>query len=548
MSYKFVQILNSNDAPNTERETSTVTFGIDIRPVNQKPSVALNLGVSRSWLSWPASFIDVETQSCYSDKANGCNYDQNLGIAYPDLPAALPLYFSGADVDSSSLSAVITGINCAQGAIVNSTASSAVLTVGQSLTFNSNSWAALVKFLPTQDGAASPYCTIKYRVKDEENTSDDEGTIVINIASVPLPPRSEDVRVFAPRLAATPFQFFARSVNDKDTSGAQVARKVVKLEVLSCSGDLTSTLTIDGQTVACGTASPLTMTITDNSADVSTGTGLEHTFNGEWTPTAASAANGLTIKVRFTDDHDPALTSLVYTISFAFRAINYPPEMSFIVPGKDAAYGQNIVNKITFPIKGQVGGGSVGYLARDPDSGVNGQVHAEINSIGGDESKFDLTLTGGDTRVISVNRPGHSFSIDAPINVVNDILASMAVEISQTNKISFNVSITINDNGYTGACSVDNANPCSKVATALLIVSGDSAAPVVAYGLAAGAGGAALAAAAAAAIAWRALRTPPTESYNPWALDDANEGAVSNPLFEERGASGTNPMFEMSGN
>ncbi len=43
---------------------------------------------------------------------------------------------------------------------------------------------------------------------------------------------------------------------------------------------------------------------------------------------------------------------------------------------------------------------------------------------------------------------------------------------------------------------------------------------------------------------FRKLRTPPTESYNPWEMDDPVEGTVMNPLFESPGNSGDNPMFE----
>ncbi|MBS1736473.1 MAG: hypothetical protein JSS98_07665 [Bacteroidetes bacterium] len=42
----------------------------------------------------------------------------------------------------------------------------------------------------------------------------------------------------------------------------------------------------------------------------------------------------------------------------------------------------------------------------------------------------------------------------------------------------------------------------------------------------------------------RKLRTPPSESYNPWEMDDANEATVVNPLYEEKGTSGSNPMFD----
>ncbi|MEO5942125.1 MAG: hypothetical protein ABIP30_06075 [Ferruginibacter sp.] len=43
-------------------------------------------------------------------------------------------------------------------------------------------------------------------------------------------------------------------------------------------------------------------------------------------------------------------------------------------------------------------------------------------------------------------------------------------------------------------------------------------------------------------------RSVPSESYNPWDFDDTDENTVSNPLYEQSGGSGMNPLFEGKGN
>lgn len=51
----------------------------------------------------------------------------------------------------------------------------------------------------------------------------------------------------------------------------------------------------------------------------------------------------------------------------------------------------------------------------------------------------------------------------------------------------------------------------------------------------------------AISIAWRSIRTPPSESYNPWEMDNDESGTVLNPLFEAENIKNDNPLYGTEG-
>jgi len=264
-------------------------------------------------------------------------------------------------------------------------------------------------------------------------------------------------------------------------------------------------------------------------------------------PTSASV-NGFSVVVSYHDTHNPALESIDYTLSFAFRVVNQAPQLQFITGSQtEADFGTGLVDRVSVRIAQGSGGASIGYNMRDVDAG-EGDVRAIVNlALAPGVPATAVVLTFRNEGGVVNRNQEFQWIIDAPLAVITAELSSMAFDVTGVTSAQFNFTIEVDDNGLSGACTPDNVNPCHKYATALLIVSASTQANAVAIGLAAGAGGAALAAAAAAAIAWRALREPPTESYNPWEMDDAVEGTVMNPLFEASGNSGDNPMFEGAG-
>jgi hypothetical protein len=550
LTYKFVQVANAQDLSGgfAQLSTSPVSFDIVIAAVNQAPTAKLNYAVSSTWLSFPAAgSANVDPAACATvegEPIDGkCIYDQNLGVPYPDSPAPESIFLSGVDVDNDELSLVVQSISCPAGATIESIKTGQRLAPGSVINdeFVGGIWSPQVRFMPTQDGSGNPYCTFTYKAFDGQLYSEDTATVIVAVNFKPLEPRSQNYRFFAPRKVETPVEFTAYSVNDK-VGDSVTAVYIRAIKISQCSGDTTSTLKIAGTTVNCA-ALPQTIVVANNDADVDVASGKQHTFSGSWLPTSASV-NGFSIVATYIDSHQPALESLPYTLSFAFRLVNQAPELRFVTGSEgEADWGTGLVNRINIRLSQNSGSDSIGHDLRDVDSG-EGDVTVTVKVIRRAEDSSALIEFDWNNPTIVSQVDSNTYTINGPVAAVHSVVSTIALSVSGTSKIQFNISITANDNGYSGACTADDVNPCSKTATALLIITADSAANVVAIGLAAGAGGAALAAAAAAAIAWRALREPPTESYNPWEMDDAVEGTVMNPLFEASGNSGDNPMFE----
>jgi hypothetical protein len=316
--------------------------------------------------------------------------------------------------------------------------------------------------------------------------------------------------------------------------------------ISQCSGDVTSTLTIEGTKIDCSQASTQIVVATPGLNDVAINSGQQHTFSGAWTPTSNSV-NGFSVTAVYADSQGQ--TSIPYTLSFAYRQVDQPPELLYIQPGVSQSdyskYGTNLVNTVNFRLNNHQGGGSIGYYAIDLDAPSTALENATI-VVSPFSDHYDVSFPG-DVQGLVVSTGQGQYQLTAAIGTISQILATMTTSIHGVSSANFTVTITVNDRGFTGSCSSDVATPCNKQAVAVLVVGATSAAPVAAYGLAAGAGAAAAGAAAAAAIAWRKLRTPPTEDYNPWDMDDSNEGTVMSPLFESAGKSGDNLLYVAAG-
>jgi len=234
------------------------------------------------------------------------------------------------------------------------------------------------------------------------------------------------------------------------------------------------------------------------------------------------------------------LTSTTYYHSFLLRMTNSAPTLQYISSGNP--FSEIATYTTTVVPNGNTASLSIGFNAQDDDSGlglVTAIVEVSQGPAGG--SPQLAVLDSASDVVFSADKK--SFRYTATITAVSNVLSTLSFSASDIEG-NYTVQISVNDNGNSGACTLDNTNPCDRLglATVFVIVSKSKGVPA---GAIAGAVGAAAAAAAIASIvAWKKLRTPPTEDYNPWSLDDSSEGAVLNPVFESAGRSGDNPLFE----
>lgn len=550
IAYKFIQKQGQFDVvlPFVPLETATKKFDVVVAPVNQAPYSKKETFMT-NWLSWPVSYADIDPAACATvDQETGskCVFDQNLGVEYPNLPASEALYVFGGDVDSAHLTVRITEVACPAAAQLDVMSTGQRVVAGMLIdqsAFVSNSWKSVIRFKPTQDGSGDPYCSFKYVVNDGLLDSA-ENQVVIAINFQPLPPRSENYRFFAPALEKTPFKVAARTVNDV-FNGVTTNVFITKMTVTSCNGDLTSVLEIAGTTVNCASL-PVVINVASNADDTDSSAGKEHAFTGFWTPTGNSV-QGFSVQVTYEDSHTPtALVSAPYTISFSYRKVNQGPQLQFITGSQTVDdFGVDILNRVAVRLQGGSAGTSIGHNVTDKDIG-EGEMVVRVHTIGGNTADLKATFIFTNNLVWSTTTEENGWVASGLMSTVVQELSALTLDINSDKETSFNVSITVEDGGATGACSETQVTPCNKIAKSLVVITTTKTANVTAIALAAGAGGAALAAAAAAAIAWRALREPPTESYNPWEMDDSTEGTVMNPLFEASTKSGNNAIYEPS--
>lgn len=154
------------------------------------------------------------------------------------------------------------------------------------------------------------------------------------------------------------------------------------------------------------------------------------------------------------------------------QAINQPPELCYNPNGLSdcSTYGQGgfgtyIEDTILIPlIKGQ-GTASIGVNVADPDGG-SGVENATITSICNGSSSCSLTFTGDVNNIESCPSPGVC-AFNGPVSTLNQILTTMALSVYNANQnleTLATVTVVLNDNGYTGACSSTDSAPCDKYA------------------------------------------------------------------------------------
>lgn len=267
------------------------------------------------------------------------------------------------------------------------------------------------------------------------------------------------------------------------------------------------------------------------------------TISGQYKPGTSSGSSARVVSFTVTDS--AGLTSAVYTLQFTAIAVNTAPKVWFVADANAGvgSYQENYpATAVTAQLTNGIASGSAGWYVTDPDSG-NGALTATITMVPISGAKMSIAVPNvlGVTTVLSV---GTQYQLTAPLSVLSGYLS--AVTFSATADGVANVTVVVSDNGFSGACSVTDSQPCSLYAYGSTVITINSAGSITGAAVGGAAGAAALGAAAAAAIAWKKLRSPPTDSYNPWEMDDSNEGTVLNPLFEDTGKSGDNPMFEGS--
>jgi hypothetical protein len=547
-----------NNLPSNEKQVLITVTHVNVPPFVWDdpawPSTLLG--------AWPTVDASWCKDTCTFQEDFGEQFWWNAGFEY--------VYLGGNDVEGSILTYELTNIDCFPGTtllIPLDNTRNAV--VGDQILQNQpGSLNPTLRFRPARetsntnraalDGAAH-YCTIGYHVIDDQGAVSSDKTITIDVTPVNKQPRLDDTTQTVYALAQQKQQFFLNAIDPEGDaftvsfSGCAKNQGVIEL----CKdSDCTSTHVLDCSVIYDAT-NPTTVALTDVQTGVTTSDGLTLPIQGFFTsgPVATSDEGNLynTIYLSFADNNGVSTFPATQAeVIFDVMVLNNPPVLT--VMGQDVpSYSASVSAAETYTPTIQVS---------DPDF------------VG--ESFFvmtvDVTLDNSNTPSVTLNKDRLSslaanydtcqdglvvsetqITITCGIDNVNELLFAIVLnapeQLAQGQGL-VTLKVHADDNGYSGQCPT--ATPGSSTATCHLTadttvsvtftpIADNSLVTVASSSAAAGVAGAA---AIAAVALFRKFNKKAEDNYQPWDDDTNSDETTVNPLYQESGSKGENPLFE----
>lgn len=532
ISYIVEQIRNPVlDAPTDKLLQSAETdHAFSIQWVNQPPSVDVTP-------------VPSGLQCTHNEP---CQFNQNLGTFFPDLPT--PVFISAAvkDIENEQLSVIIKSVACGEGSKLTDPSSQNIVQGLVIPDFTKNVWSTAMTFVPKRDGHGDNYCTITYKAFDGELESLDEATVVINIKQVNQPVFSEAKSITA--------------YNGHHTSATVAV------------GDIDD-LVVEGTIVGCTKFNDNPFTMVVNGVEIDDSIDCENFINipiGEVLIDETSThgfydisiecencvvvGDLITLEVQFRDGNEGVDGRPEVPYSYFLRA-NYLNINAYgqFWRGDDEenksneyyhAVAQKIPTQDDTTIDKYV---SLGINITDEDAlHYSVYVKVQIEQVDGPAR---LTTKDGLHGIVIVEYvTPYSVEMTGTLAQINKIMNENYLLISSFKSGKFNVTYTYNDFMNTGACNPGAPRRCERISHATLLFTAadtNNIPDYIAGGVSAGAVAIGAAAAIAAWMKFKRLRAP-ADGPDPWLMDDQTEGVVDNPMYEQRGGESENPLYEQA--
>jgi hypothetical protein len=562
-SYK----IKENGAQNPKLTSNVLDVQIVLDHVNQKPfawndpqQLVRDVVFKYAWPN-PSTFANLE---CWGEVTTGatdksCNWKEDFGNEYPFNVAEKPIAVGGYDIERSDLDVIITQLDChPQAKIAMTLDDNENILVGQVIKgIKSGKLTNILNFKPapeTDDSSMAPkpyYCRIGYVVRDEEGAiSEQEGVVNIHIENVNKPPRmtKQSVTVTAYEQQQ---KLFSLDATDPDGDAFDAY-------VVSCGADkgtLQFCTTFDCSTVEevdCSTlveAAPgATGTKIPVCTDAPEGIRYVGVFQSDKLIEAGEGQSYNNIKLQFRDGNSGFVPRL-FDVYFRVIKINHAPKILHFVGGQ-LADGSSFTDQrnITIDWTGK-------FMVEDDDVGL-GHLLANI-TLNNDFAVGSEFILSGAAQADSIKKyivkmDAETIRWNGPLTALNVLVNAISVKAPQVPLESHSkaqVVLVVDDQGYNGQCpdATDfSAEPCPLQDTMTINIEWLVLKELNGITVAASASAAAFAgvAAVAAAVLFRKFNQKAEDSYEPWNIQEEDEGVISNPLYEQSGSQGVNPLFE----
>ncbi len=172
---------------------------------------------------------------------------------------------------------------------------------------------------------------------------------------------------------------------------------------------------------------------------------------------------------------------LLWSMMASAQTINQAPELQWVAGGSSAPYLTDQTQSVGLRLISGDAATSIGFNVRDVDS---------------QNANVDLTVQhnfAGANNVVSFGVPGdegwvrlnsNGFTAKAPISSINQIMSTLSLDIKHGGSgVRFQITISINDGGSTGACAATIPTPCNKFGTATInVAAGPTGAQTIVFG------------------------------------------------------------------
>jgi hypothetical protein len=550
------KVEETNEAPNlisNEKEVIITVTHVNVAPYHwQQQNPAWPTLGNEPWPvgeTWP----NVDSSVCWDT----CTFLQDMGAQSYWEARPAQIFLGGNDIEGDLLSYEISSLDCNPAAILlgpfENDPSKGKLKVGDVLARKEQpgSLLPLIRFLPAPETSGNDYCKIGYRVRDANEALSPERIITIHITQTNKQPRLSDgdttLTVNAVEQKKTAFAFTAVDPeNDPFSLGFMGCTSNRGLIEFCTNSACEAFVTIDCAANVYPLAAPIALT------DIAT----NEYVNGVLQPITGFFTSEDIEEVRF-DKYNSIHFILDDGVS-TFEPSNADVIFNVVVINTAPILFVSEENIDTYELTLLPGEGILLPLrAFDAEVSLDESYHMTVrlalDNTDAPNAKFDLAALQASgcsdvTQTLEETFLEYTCTQDATNTFLGSINVIAPANGPQVLEGSVNIKLELSDNGVYGQCDVNHINNDACILTDKVeMVFHWTALPNnnnVAVASGAAAAGVAGAAAVAAVALFRRLNKKAEESYQPWDSNENDDATAVNPLYQESGSKGENPLFE----
>jgi hypothetical protein len=522
-------------------ESDVARIPIDVRPVNDAPFVYGDTDPNYIY-----SWAPIPSDICFEN----CQFQEDFGQRYPWDAEFEYIYMGGGDIEKDMIDFVITSLECDDAAVLENDLQGVKIAVGSVIELNQpGELVPALRFRPGPDandgngGFNTHYCKFSYKVRDSQGAESAKvHTVTINVSPMDDPVRlaTEDQLVVA--LEEEPKAFVIDAV-DPENKQFDTVIQACKFENKGKFAACRDAACANVEEIDCANIPAGGIVLAHSKKrQQSSGYGFTFLFTSGKINSLTEGLGYQYLQVAFSEGGNVGDSFLV---NVNVVSLNEAPVLSMNdAPAKPVTSVQVETGSVFSP----------SLIASDVDLN-QGDMTVMIEFSPRDGASMMLDSTVIDQNKVDLWDLSGSVQFSGKLAQVNKVFESFQFQGKDAIKSEYTITVTINDNGFTGQCGsradIDtnslkwDGTLCPLEASHVIKVNYVDTAAINASIIAgAGAGVLGLTALAAVAAAKFFNKEAANGDYAPWDAFEGDEPSVSNPLYESATIGGSSSIYQ----